>query len=107
VLAVLGPERVEALPDSPTIYELGYKDYPNISFIRGVISPPGTPPEVVSTLEDAFKKAVDDPGFREIMDKQGRPVKPFSSQGMKKAAEDTFKLSQEYMPFMKEASKKQ
>ncbi len=107
VLAVLGPKRVEALPDSPTIYELGYKDYPNISFIRGVISPPGTPPEVVSTLEAAFKKAVDDPGFREIMDKQGRPVKPFSSQDMKKAAEDTFKLSQQYTPFMKEASKKQ
>jgi len=107
VLAILGPKRVEALPDSPTIYELGYKDYPNISFIRGVISPPGTPPEVVSTLEAAFKKAVDDPGFREIMDKQGRPVKPFSSEEMKKAAEDTFELSQKYTPFMKEAAKKQ
>jgi tripartite-type tricarboxylate transporter receptor subunit TctC len=106
VLAILGPKRLEALPDSPTIYELGYKDYPNISFIRGVLSPPGTPQEVVSILEAAFKKAVDDPGFREIMKKQGRPVKPFSSKDMKQAAADTFKLSQKYTPFMKEAAKK-
>lgn len=107
VLAILGPKRLEALPDSPTIYELGYKDYPNISFIRGVLSPPGTPQDVVNTLEAAFKKAVDDPGFREIMKKQGRPVKPFSSADMKKAAADTFKLSQKYTPFMKEAAKKE
>ena len=106
VLAVLGPKRLEALPDSPTIYELGHKDYPNISFIRGVLSPPGTPREVVAVLEAAFKKAVDDPGFREIMKKQGRPVKPFSSKDMKQASEDTFKLSQKYTPFMKEAAKK-
>lgn len=106
VLAILGPERLETLPDAPTIYELGFKDYPNISFIRGVLSPPGTPKDVVDTLEGAFKKAVDDPGFREIMQKQGRPVKAFSSQGMKKASEDTAKLSQKYTPFMKAAAKK-
>ena len=106
VLAILGPERLESMPDVPTIYELGYKDYPNISFIRGVLAPPETPQEVVATLESAFKKAVDDPGFREIMQKQGRPVKPFSSEGMKKASQDTAQLSQKYTPFMKEAAKK-
>ena len=51
----------------------------------------------------AFKKAVDDPGFRDIMKKQGRPVKPFSSKDMKKASEECYTLAQKYIPFMKEA----
>jgi len=106
VLAILGPSRMESLPASPTIYELGYKDYPNISFVRGVISPPRTPEAVVEVLEKAFKKAVDDPGFLEIMKKQGRPVKAFSSKDMKEAIRKTFELSQTYMPFMKKAAKK-
>ena len=105
-LVILGPKRVDALSGTPTIYELGYKDYPNISFVRGIVSPPKTPPAVVKVLEEAFRKAVDDPGFREIMKKQGRPVKPFSSVEMKGAVEKTFELAQKYVPVMKEAAKK-
>jgi tripartite-type tricarboxylate transporter receptor subunit TctC len=105
-LVILGPKRVESLPGAPTIYELGYKDYPNVSFVRGIISPPKTPPAVVKVLEEALRKAVDDPGFREIMKKQGRPVKPFSSVEMKEAVEKTFELAQKYVPEMKAAAEK-
>jgi len=105
-LVILGPKRFESLPDAPSMDELGYKDYPNISFVRGVVSPPRTPMGVVKVLEANFKKAVDDPGFREIMEKQGRPVKPFSSMEMKEAVEKTFELAKTYVPLMKAASKK-
>jgi tripartite-type tricarboxylate transporter receptor subunit TctC len=105
-LVIFGPKRVEALPEAPTIYELGYKDYPNVSFVRGIISPPKTPPAMVKVLEEALRKAVDDPGFRDIMKKQGRPVKPFSSVEMKEAVEKTFELAQKYVPEMKAAAKK-
>ncbi|MCJ7593926.1 MAG: tripartite tricarboxylate transporter substrate binding protein [Desulfobacterales bacterium] len=106
VLAVFGRERLPALPDVPTIYESGYKDYPDLPFVRGVLAPPGTPQNVVDILEAAFKKAVDDPGFREIMKKQGRPVKPFSSKAMNEAIQNGIKFAQEYVPFMKEAAQK-
>jgi len=106
VLAVFGEERLPALPDTPTIYELGYKDYPDLPFVRGVLAPPGTPDKVVETLAAAFKKAVDDPGFREIMKKQGRPVKPFSSEGMNKAVQNGTQFAKQYVPFMKEAAQK-
>ena len=105
-LVVFGPKRVDAMPEVPTIYELGYKDYPNVSFVRGIISPPNTPPAVVKVLEEALRKAVDDPGFREIMKKQGRPVRPFSSVEMKEAVDKTFELAQKYVPMMKAAAKK-
>jgi len=104
-LAILGYDRVKETPDVPTIYELGYKDYPNIPFVRGVMAPPGVSDDKINVLEDAFKKAVDDDGFREIMKKQGRPVKAFTSEDMKKVVEDNFTLTKEYLPFMKAAKK--
>jgi tripartite-type tricarboxylate transporter receptor subunit TctC len=106
MLAIMGPKRIEAMPDVPTIYELGYKDYPDIAFIRGMMAPPGVPDEIIGKLEAAFQKAVDDPGFRQIMEKQGRPVKAFSSKAMQAAVDENFKLTREYLPFMKEAKKK-
>lgn len=102
-LAILGPKPLEALPDTPTIYQLGYKDYPYIAFIRGVSAPPKTPQDRVKILEDAFKKAVDDPGFRAIMKKQGRPVTVYTADKLQKAALDAVKLAKEYMPLMKKA----
>lgn len=105
-LVILGPEPFESLPGVPSINEIGYKDYPYISFIRGVIAPPKTPENVVKVLEAAFKKAVADPGFLDIMKKQGRPVKAFSSEKMGQAIEATVALAKTYVPMMKEASKK-
>jgi len=105
-LVILGPKRVKELGDAPTIYELGYKDYPNISFVRGILAPPKTPPAVVKVLETALAKAVADPGFLEIMKKQGRPVKAFSSVEMKEAVKKTFEIAQKYVPLMKQAKKK-
>lgn len=103
-LAILGPEPLEAVPDTPTIYQLGYKNWQYIPFVRGVIAPPGTPKDRVAVLEAAFKKAVDDPEFLALMKKQGRPVKAFSSADMKKAARQGLEVAKEYVPFMKEAA---
>jgi tripartite-type tricarboxylate transporter receptor subunit TctC len=100
-LAILGPKPLEVLPNTPTIYQLGYKDYPYIAFIRGVSAPPKTPPNRVKILEDVFTKAVDNPGFRAIMKKQGRPVTVYTAEKLQKAALDAVKLAQEYMPVMK------
>lgn len=100
-LAVLGPEPLEALPDTPTIYQLGYKNWTYIPFVRGVAAPPKTPADKIEILETAFRKAVADPGFIAIMKKQGRPITTMSSGEMKKAAQDSFKDAKEYMPLMK------
>ncbi len=105
-IAILGPKPLEALPNTPTIYELGYKDYPYIPFVRGVAAPPKTPRVLIRILAGAFKKAVDDPGFRAVMKKQGRPVTVFTGEEMKQVAVDDNKLAKQYMPLMKKVSKK-
>ena len=105
-IVVLGPKPLEALPDTPTIYDLGHKDFPNVPFVRGVSAPPGTPADRIKILAEAFKKAVDDPGFRELMEKQGRPVVPMSREAWGKFAKEAFQLAKDYVPMMKKAMEK-
>ncbi|MFL5336536.1 MAG: Bug family tripartite tricarboxylate transporter substrate binding protein, partial [Geminicoccaceae bacterium] len=62
-LAVLSPERLPALPDVPTIAELGY---PDLGFNMGIIlfAPGGTPPHLVARLNAAFDRAAASPSVR-------------------------------------------
>jgi len=102
-LAILGPKPLEVLPDTPTIYQLGFKDYPYIPFIRGVSAPPKTPKDRLEFLKDVFTKAIDDPGFRAIMKKQGRPVTVYTAEKLHKAALDSVRMAKEYIPLMKKS----
>lgn len=102
-LLVLGPKPLAALPDTPTIYDLGYKDFPYVPFVRGVSAPPGTPEGRVAILAEAFRKAVADPGFRAVMEKQGRPIKTMSRAQWGQFAKQSFELAQQYVPMMKKA----
>lgn len=63
VLAILAEERSQLFPNTPTAKELGY-DVAWESW-RGFAVPKGTPEEVRAILEDAFKKAYDNPEFQQ------------------------------------------
>lgn len=60
-LAVTSAKRSPALPDVPTLGELGIKDQLSET-MQGVFAPAGTPKEIVATLHDAIVKtmAMDD-----------------------------------------------
>lgn len=64
VLAVLSDQRFEFAPDVPCMTELGY-EFPFLTMRRGIVAPPETPKEVVDTLIDAFKVAIETPEFQE------------------------------------------
>ncbi|MBA4392526.1 MAG: hypothetical protein C0407_03135 [Desulfobacca sp.] len=72
LLATYGDKRTKKYPNVPTIYELGYKFVHNSPI--GIVGPKGMPKEIVKTLHDAFKKALDDPLFLETMAKFEMPV---------------------------------
>ena len=55
-LATSGAHRVAALPDVPTVAEAGVKGY-DVSYWFAVYAPAGTPPAIVSKLNQMFNKA--------------------------------------------------
>jgi tripartite-type tricarboxylate transporter receptor subunit TctC len=71
-LACFGAKRAPALPDVPTLKELGY----NVEFYLwvGMFAPKGTPDAVVGVLREASRKAAADEGFIKAMKNVGQDV---------------------------------
>jgi tripartite-type tricarboxylate transporter receptor subunit TctC len=67
LLASFSDIRWPWMPDMPTVKELGYKFDVNSWLALG--APKGVPKPAMDKLRDAFKKAMDDPEFLEIMNK--------------------------------------
>jgi tripartite-type tricarboxylate transporter receptor subunit TctC len=63
-LAVSARARLAALPDVPTLGELGYQDMEDYVWI-GFFAPAGTPLRILQALNDAARKAVQLPEIRE------------------------------------------
>jgi tripartite-type tricarboxylate transporter receptor subunit TctC len=66
VLAVAGSRRVPALPDTPTLAELGYKGF-DVSTILPLMAPAATPPEICDALHDAVNQSLAEPAVVERM----------------------------------------
>ncbi|MFO1312046.1 MAG: tripartite tricarboxylate transporter substrate binding protein [Burkholderiales bacterium] len=56
-IAVGTPQRIPALPDVPTVAELGYKDFETSQWY-GIMAPKGTPKEIVTKLNAEINKAL-------------------------------------------------
>jgi tripartite-type tricarboxylate transporter receptor subunit TctC len=71
-LACFGDKRAPALPDVPTMKELGY----NIEYYLwvGMFAPKGTPAPIITTLRDASRKAAADVKFVQAMKNLGQDV---------------------------------
>jgi tripartite-type tricarboxylate transporter receptor subunit TctC len=64
LLGVTSESRIAALPDVPTMKELGFADFnPRLWF--AFLAPAGTPPGAISRLHESFAKAVGDPTARQ------------------------------------------
>jgi tripartite-type tricarboxylate transporter receptor subunit TctC len=71
-LASWGERRLQALPEVPTLKELGYDA--EFYIWAGLFAPKGTPAAVMRVLRDAVRQAAADPEFKEAMAKLETPI---------------------------------
>jgi len=72
-------QRIQALPDAPTLAEQGLADFEVVVW-HGVYVPKGTPPEVVSKLNEALRAALKDPSVAGKFADLGAQIVPESKQ---------------------------
>ncbi|MBP1154140.1 MULTISPECIES: tripartite tricarboxylate transporter substrate binding protein [unclassified Paenibacillus] len=92
ILANIGTSKSDAIPDAPLLAERGYTGY---NAWTGIVAPKGTPKEVVTILQDAFKKALEDPEVIENFKKIGISPAYSGPDDFKKIAEETFTSTRE------------
>ncbi|MCL5808047.1 MAG: tripartite tricarboxylate transporter substrate binding protein [Deltaproteobacteria bacterium] len=73
VLAGWGDKRLPALPDVPTLKEVGYKDV-EFYIWSGFFAPAATPAPIIKTLREATAIAVKAPDFKAAMQKMATPI---------------------------------
>ena len=79
-LAVSGRQRVEALPDVPTVNEaLGLKDFEADQWY-GIVAPAGTPAEIVAKLNQAINAALSSPELKKRLAAEGAVANPATPQ---------------------------
>ena len=71
-LASWGDKRHPALPEVPTLRELGIDN--EFYIWAGLLAPAGTPEPVIRQLREAVRQAVADPQFRQVMEASGQPI---------------------------------
>jgi len=71
-LASWGDKRHPALPDVPTLRELGIDN--EFYIWAGLFAPAGTPEAVIRPLREAVRQAVADAHFRQVMESSGQPI---------------------------------
>jgi tripartite-type tricarboxylate transporter receptor subunit TctC len=63
-IAVGTPHRLPALPDVPTVAEMGYKNFESVQWY-GMLAPAGTPVALVQRLQEECAKALQSPATSE------------------------------------------
>lgn len=74
-LAVMSRKRIAALPDVPTLDELGVKDF-EVTAWQGLFVPKGTPAEIVARLTAEMNKAIAVPEVKARLEDFGLEVLP-------------------------------
>jgi tripartite-type tricarboxylate transporter receptor subunit TctC len=88
LLATYGSKRTKRWPQVPTLDELGYQTVSDSPF--GVCGPKGMDPAVTRTLQDAFRKTLEDPAVLAAFDKYDQSVIYMDTEAYTRFARETY-----------------
>jgi tripartite-type tricarboxylate transporter receptor subunit TctC len=88
LLVTFGENRTKRWPNVPTAKELGYGVVSSSPY--GLVGPKGMDAAVVKTLHDAFRKAMDDPKHRELLEQLNQELWYRSGEEYAAWAQETF-----------------
>jgi len=80
-LAVMSPKRIAALPDVPTLDEIGVKGF-DVTAWQGLFVPKGTPVEIANRLTAEMQKAITTPEVKAKLEDFGLEVAPTNGAQM-------------------------
>jgi len=86
--AIAADKRDPALPDLPTLKELGVDM--SFSIKRGVVAPKGTPKDVIDYWAEILKAAADDPGLKKQMVAKGTGIQWVGPEGYEAWAQESY-----------------
>ena len=72
-IGVTSPQRLDSLPDTPTLAESGYKGFEAVTWF-GILAPAGTPAPIVARLNKAINAALQQPDVADKLRSEGGDV---------------------------------
>jgi tripartite-type tricarboxylate transporter receptor subunit TctC len=86
-LAVTSAKRVDDLPQTPTVAELGYKGFDAVTWF-GLLGPAKLPAAVVTNANVELNKALNSPDLRKKLEDQGLSITPTTASEFGKLIQD-------------------
>lgn len=99
-LVVSTPERVSALPDVPTVSELGLKDLEAVSGWNALYGPPNLPPAIVKTWETALKQLGENKNWRQKIERLGSVESILSPERTREFAKAQYEFYRGLSPYI-------
>ena len=81
-IAVTAPQRLDVLPNVPTVSEQGVKDFEVQSWIM-IYAPAGMPPEIARQLNGVIVRALQGPNLKKTFEEQSMLPMPVPYDGLK------------------------
>jgi len=86
-IATTGTKRSPVMPEVPTMIEAGLPNYTNYNWL-GIFTTAGTPQPVIDKLNVQLVKALNDPGVRDTLNKQGWELVGGSPHSMRRVIDE-------------------